>query len=115
MGTIITAAEARKNALASANQIEEKRREYFAGDIIDTGDTVKHLPSGETWVVACVHENNLSPVGLLQVWAELSDCVLIKKATAQQKQDLLIQMAAMRNTEDYRCRYAKHVLGRSNP
>lgn len=110
MGEIITIAEARKNVLKAADEIEKNRRKYITESIIDTGDTVKHIPTDETWIVACVEGNELSWVGWPEGWAKLSDCILIEKATAEQRQALLSQMAAMQDTEDHRCRHAKYVL-----
>lgn len=82
---------------------------------IDTGDTVKHLPSGERWVVACVdvERNELSWIGWPEGTARLSDCVLVEKAPTDRRELLLQQMAAMKNLEDHRCRYARKALNLS--
>jgi ADP-ribose pyrophosphatase YjhB (NUDIX family) len=76
---------------------------------IDTGDTVKHAPSGETWVVACVRGNELSYVGWPEGFAKLSDCVLLEKASDDKRQKLLIEMSNMPG-DDHRKRFALEKL-----
>jgi hypothetical protein len=56
---------------------------------IDTGDHVLHAPSGETWVVAYVRGDRLAWCGWPQGEATLTDCVLLKKATAEERIKLL--------------------------
>lgn len=80
---------------------------------VDTGDTVKHLPSGETWIVACVENGELSWVGWPEGWAKLADCVLVKKATAEKRQKILEQMAGIRNAGDHRRAYAIKTIEES--
>lgn len=60
---------------------------------IDTGDTVKHGPTGETWIVAYVEGERLAWVGWPQGEARLSDCTLIEKATPEYRDDLLCKLA----------------------
>ena len=81
---------------------------------IDTGDTVFHKSTGETWLVACVEDEWISWVGWPEGRGQLSDCTLTKKATPAQRQELLEQMAAMRES-DHRQRYAAHRLKQSEP
>lgn len=76
---------------------------------IETGDTVKHIPTGETWIVACVEGNDLSWCGWPEGMARLSDCELVEKATVQRRQELLESLAAM-GQDDHRARYAKRLL-----
>lgn len=78
---------------------------------IDTGDHVHHGPSNEDWVVACVEGENLSWCGWPEGWAKISDCSVIRKATADEREKLLRQMADMRTPRDHRCRYAHRILG----
>ncbi|MGB0970374.1 MAG: hypothetical protein ACPGVG_05355 [Mycobacterium sp.] len=77
---------------------------------IDTGDTVFHRPSRETWIVACVQDDRLSWVGWPEGMAETRHCLLVKKAGPETKASLLQQMAEMRR-DDHRRRYARHALG----
>lgn len=76
---------------------------------IDTGDSVHHAPSGETWVVAYVQGDRLAWCGWPEGEAKLSDCTLIQKAAPEYRQKLLEDMAAMTGS-DARKRYAQHVL-----
>jgi len=48
---------------------------------IDTGDHVRHGPTGETWVVARVDGQHLYWQGWPPGRADLKDCTLIDKAT----------------------------------
>lgn len=77
---------------------------------INTGDTVRHQPTKELWVVAFVQDDKLSWCGWPEGWAELSDCKLIKKATSEERTKLLKQMAAMPTEQDHRARYARATL-----
>lgn len=61
--------------------------------IIDTGDTVKHRPSGETWTVACVEGNRLSWCGWPEGTAAVADCELVEKATTEERRKLLEEWA----------------------
>lgn len=63
--------------------------------LIDTGDVVLHGPTQERWVVACVDGDRLSWCGWPEGMAALSDCTLIKKATPEERQKLLHQIAGI--------------------
>ena len=78
--------------------------------MIDTGDTVKHDPTGETWVVAYVKGKYLSPCGWPECEALLSHCTLIEKASDEERLDLLRRLAEIPNL-DARGRYARERLG----
>jgi hypothetical protein len=80
------------------------------GKSIDTADTVVHRPSREVWLVAYVDGDHLVPCGWPLSRANLSDCDLAEKASAERRQQLLDRMAGMANQDDPRCRYAKSVL-----
>lgn len=75
---------------------------------IDTADHVQHGPSGESWVVAYVRGDRLAWCGWPQGEAALSDCTLVKKATAEQRIKLLREMA--NGGSDPRSRYASERL-----
>lgn len=80
-------------------------------DAIDTGDYVKHIPTGESWVVACVRGDRLSWSGWPEGTAALSDCVLIQKAAPGERLKRLKEMAGPGgNQDDHRRRYAREVL-----
>lgn len=56
---------------------------------IDTADHVFHRPTGETWLVAYVEGDRLCACGWPCTLARLEDCALVKKATAEERDDLL--------------------------
>ena len=60
---------------------------------IDTGGHVYHEPTGEEWLVARVDGSKLAWCGWPQGWGNVSDCTLIKNATADQRLNLLRQLA----------------------
>ena len=49
---------------------------------IARGDTVKHQPTGETWLVVKVSDGYLYPAGWPKSRALVADCVLVKKGDA---------------------------------
>ena len=75
-----------------------------------TGDTVRHKPTDERWIVACVNEDELVPCGWPLSYAKTSDCELVNAATDEVRADLLHRLAAMNDQSDPRCRYATHVI-----
>lgn len=83
--------------------------------MIDTADVVFHKPSGERWVVAFVRGENLAWCGWPQGQAELSDCELVKKATPEEREKLLKEMAAMNDRNDPRYGYALEHLSIKRP
>jgi hypothetical protein len=76
----------------------------------DTGDYVQHIPSGERWIVAYVRDGRLAWLGWPQGEAAAADCELIRKCSPEKRQKWLLDMAAMGDDSDPRCRYAKHRL-----
>jgi hypothetical protein len=62
-------------------------------EVIDTGDTVFHERSGETWLVAQVRDDKVYWCGWPPGRADLSDCQLTKKATPEERQALLQELA----------------------
>ena len=76
---------------------------------IDTADSVLHGPTGETWLVAYVEGDRLAWCGWPEGEANLADCTLTKKATPEQRNKLLSEMAGC--TNDRRGRYARQRLG----
>ncbi len=69
---------------------------------IDTGDTVLHVPSGETWIVAGAAGAHLWPCGWPPGRANVSDCVLLIKATPQEKANLQAQLKRMPHDDERR-------------
>lgn len=56
---------------------------------IDTGDSVFHRPSRETWLVKRVRGDRLEWCGWPPGTAALSDCLLVRKATPDERAKLL--------------------------
>lgn len=81
----------------------------FGDEMIDTGDTVLHLPTGEEFTVACVIGDKLSWCGWPEGQAELSDIRLIKVASDDSRYDLLHEIASI-SGNDHRKRYAQKRL-----
>lgn len=84
---------------------------------IDTGDHVFHTPSNETWLVAYVEGKYLIPCGWPACFAKISDCVLTKKATPYERNNLLREMATPNGYEwnsDSRHLAAKRMLSSMN-
>lgn len=74
---------------------------------IDTGDEIHHGPSDEVWLVAFVEDGRLCAVGWPCSLVPLSECTLTKKATPEKRQNLLLEMSAMRGDDprkSYACR-----------
>lgn len=78
-------------------------------DVIDTGDIVFHTTTGETWTVAYVVDGRLAWCGWPSGEAALAACALVRKATADDRLQLLVDMANMPNN-DSRRRYARWRL-----
>lgn len=76
---------------------------------IDTGDVVRHGPTGEQWEVAYVCGDRLAWVGWPEGEASLEHCTLERKATPEQRDKLLREMAAS-SSDGARQRYARHRL-----
>lgn len=84
-----------------------------AKTVIGTGDVVRHLPTGETWIVACVSNGKLSWCGWPEGMADLADCVLVEKATPEQRATLLVDLAAMSGS-DHRKSFALGILAQTS-
>lgn len=62
--------------------------EALKGAGIDTGDHVRHGPTGEEWVVRYVRGDRLSWCGWPPGEVSLSECSLIYKATPEERAEL---------------------------
>ena len=60
-------------------------------DALDTGDLIRHR--GESLIVACVHDGIVHPCGHPDRWIKTEECLLIRKASADDRLHLLRQMA----------------------
>jgi hypothetical protein len=75
---------------------------------IETGDTVFHRPSEETWLVAFVEGGRLYACGWPCSGVPVEDCELIDKGTKPDRLKLLDQMADI-SGDDPRKSYALRV------
>ena len=71
-----------------------------------TADVVFHKPTGERWVVAFVQNGKLFWCGWPLGCADLSNCTIVKKATDEEYEKLLKEMANMNDNRDPRYQYA---------
>jgi len=69
---------------------------------IDIGDTLHHLPSGECWIVARVTEKHVYPAGWPPCRGDIGDCVLLEKATASQKNDMILHCKKLPSGDERR-------------
>lgn len=76
---------------------------------IDTGDTVLHGPTGETWTIAYVRDGRVAWCGWPPGEASLEHCTLVEQSDDAYRMQLLQQMAGMQSDDD-RCRYARYRL-----
>ena len=77
---------------------------------LDTGDVIKHIPTGEEWVVAYSRNGSVCCCGWPESFADISDCVLIEKAKPERRLAVLNEMHKL-GTSDSRGRYAVKILG----
>lgn len=80
---------------------------------IEIADAVHHGPSGEDWVVARVTEEHVYPAGWPPGRALLADCTLLKKATDEQREAMMVQLRKLPMGDDRRLSDARG-LGDSN-
>lgn len=76
---------------------------------IDTGDSVFHVPTGENWLVAYVDGERLAWCGWPEGTAALADCRLVRKATPEERERLLRQIASG-SGDGARQRHARNKL-----
>lgn len=76
---------------------------------IRSGDTVFHDPSGETWVVAFVEGDRLSPCGWPPTMASVADCELLQSCTDAKHREML-ETWAIKGGEDFRTVACQHQL-----
>lgn len=58
-----------------------------------TGDTVRHIPSGELWTVAWADSHELIACGWPETIARPSDCVLVEACSDEEYWELLHKIA----------------------
>lgn len=74
------------------------------------GDIVRHIPTGEKWVLACDQDgSHVSWVGWPEGTALASDCSLVKAATHDERIERL-RATSQIDGNDHRGRLARHQL-----
>lgn len=79
--------------------------------MIRTGDTVRHIPSGEKWLVAYAENGFVCACGWPETKVRIEDCELVRACSDQQNQRLLYELADKRDY-DSRKAYAVRELER---
>lgn len=111
-------------AMWSAYIASTKEGEQAAGQVeggeggVRAGDVVKHLPSGETWMVAGAYENgDILCAGWPCSLARKGDYEITHRATDAEHLDMLHKCAAMRPDSGYdpRKSLAMDVLAKMKP
>lgn len=65
------------------------------------GDTIKHAPTGETWILACdQQDNDVMPAGWPETLAKATHCRLVKAATDEERLSMLRTVSAWRLNHD---------------
>jgi hypothetical protein len=79
-----------------------------------TGDAIRFLPNGETWLVAYCRDGYVCCCGWPESLAKVENCELVEFGTNEECEKLLQQMAEMRpdNGYDSRKSYAVGFLER---
>lgn len=79
---------------------------------IDTGDHVRHEPSGETWIVAYVANELLCACGWPCTLVPINECTLTVKASREARRELLLQLTDGQG-DDPRRAHARRALASS--
>ncbi len=77
------------------------------------GDTVKHLPTNEKWIIASMSEDGalLCPGGWPETIAKTSDCELVESCTDE---DHVLMLRAAAQSNGVRANWAKRALHNRN-
>ncbi len=82
--------------------------------MFQAGDAVFHRPSGETWLLACDEEGGeVICCGWPESYAKASDCELKRKATAEERLEILTSVSKSRGDyggQSHRARRAAYQL-----
>ena len=74
------------------------------------GDTVRHGPTGEKWVVAYVDGDRIAWVGWPVGEASLADCTLVERVSDETHHMWLLRLAHMQDQSDQRAIKARTIL-----
>lgn len=81
---------------------------------IHTGDTVFHVPTGETWLVAYAENGHVVPCGWPCTMAKASECRLTRLASDTEREELLGQLLKINDCSDVRYQYAVRATTHSS-
>lgn len=73
----------------------------------ELGDTIRHIPSGEEWLVAYVRDGKLAACGWPDEVVPASDCVLVQRMPLGKKLDLLRELS---RSTGHRAEHARALL-----
>ena len=73
----------------------------------ELGDTVRHIPSGEEWLVAYVRDGKLAACGWPDELVPASDCVLVQRMPLGKKLDLRRELS---RSTGHRAEHARALL-----
>ena len=75
------------------------------------GDTVKHGPSGETWLLAVDQfGDDVAPLGWPETIAKAADCEIVKRASDKERRQRLVKSSEIREPMDIRRMQARSQL-----
>ena len=76
------------------------------------GDTVKHGPTGETWILAVDQfgREEVCPCGWPETIAKASDCEIVKQASDEERKQQLLRSSKIREPMDIRRLEARHTI-----
>lgn len=77
--------------------------------VIRAGDTVRHGPSGETWLVAAVHGVELAPAGWPEGIARIEDCTLVERCGDLEHVDMVERARRLPSPDCRRFMSAEHL------
>lgn len=78
---------------------------------IEIADRVKHMPSGEEWIVARINDLYVWPCGWPESRALKSDCVLIEKSSTESREELIKGLKKLPATDPRH--YSRHEQNNS--
>ncbi len=74
------------------------------------GDTVKHIPTGETWLLACAERGEVFPCGWPETIAKEADCELVEACGSEEELSMLKKWANSCGDRDVRIGVCRRKL-----
>jgi hypothetical protein len=79
-----------------------------------SGDTVRHYPTNEVWLLAWADANRVSPCGWPETIALVKDCVLVEACSDIESAEMIKQWAEKEGS-DYRISRCRELLSAMTP